>query len=70
MLTGEGRGVVTSQRMELDLNAKGSLRDGHLAGGVTYRNETPGRQEHGSAADARCPSTRRASRYMQRSSAA
>ena len=53
VLTGAGRGVVTSDRMDLDLNAKGGLKAGHLAGNVLYRNETPGKMERGSGRDAR-----------------
>ncbi len=48
-----GRGVVTSQHLDMDLNAKGGPRMGHLAGGVVYRNVVGSRQERGSAADAR-----------------
>ena len=53
VLTGAGRGVVTSQRLDLELNDKGAPRMAHLAGGVLYRNEARGRIEHGVAADAR-----------------
>ncbi len=53
VLTGSGRGVVTSARMDLDLNEKGAPRMGHLAGGVMYRNDARGRAEHGVASDAR-----------------
>ena len=53
VLTGEGHGSVSAQRMQMDLNAKGGPRAGHLAGAVVYRNELKGMHEHGVADDAR-----------------
>ncbi len=52
-LSGENRGIVTSERMEADLNAKGGVKDGHLWGGVSYWNDSAVRQERGRAEDAR-----------------
>ena len=53
VLTGDGRGAVSAERMQLDLNAKGGPRLGRLAGAVMYRNEGPRGREHGVADDAR-----------------
>ena len=53
MLTGEGRGTVTSDRLELDLNASGQPRAAHLFGTVRFLNEVDKQAESGKADDAR-----------------
>jgi lipopolysaccharide export system protein LptA len=52
-LTGAGRGSIASDRMDVTLNDEGQPREGHLYGGVGFRNETPTRQEQGRAQDVR-----------------
>ena len=53
VLTATGRGVVTSERMDMDLNGKGGPKMVHLAGAVKYKDDARGKQERGSAEDAR-----------------
>jgi lipopolysaccharide export system protein LptA len=52
-LTGDGRGTVTAERLELGLNAKGQPSAAHLAGVVRFTNELDGRHEYAKANDAR-----------------
>ncbi len=52
-LTGEGRGTVTSDRMELDLNAAGQPSAAHLMGTVRFLNEVDKQAESGKADEAR-----------------
>lgn len=52
-LTGEGRGTVTSDRLELELSSSGQPRAAHLFGSVRYINDVPAKQQRGSASDAR-----------------
>ena len=52
-LTGEGRGTVTSDRMELDLNPSGQPRAAHLVGSVRFLNEVDKQAASGKADDAR-----------------
>ena len=52
-LTGEGRGTVTSDRMELDLNDDGQPRAAHMVGTVRFLNEVDKQAESGKADDAR-----------------
>ena len=53
MLTGEGRGTVTSDRMELDLNSAGQPSAAHLVGTVRFLNEVDKQAASGKADDAR-----------------
>lgn len=52
-LTGEGRGTVKSDRMELDLNAAGQPSAAHLVGTVRFLNELDKQAASGRADDAR-----------------
>ena len=52
-LTTEGRGTVTSNRLEMDLNAAGQPSAAHLIGAVRFVNDLEARQEKGKADDAR-----------------
>jgi lipopolysaccharide export system protein LptA len=52
-LTGEGRGTVTADRLDLDLNAEGQPSAAHLIGVVRFTNDAEDRQEYGKADDAR-----------------
>ena len=53
VLTGEGRGRVTSDRLELELNAAGQPRAAHLLGAVRFLNEADDKAESGKANEAR-----------------
>ena len=52
-LTGEGRGTITSDKMELDLNASGQPGAAHLFGTVRFLNEADKQAASGKADDAR-----------------
>jgi len=52
-LTGDGRGRVTSDQLELELNAAGQPRAAHLTGTVRFLNEADDRAESGKANEAR-----------------
>jgi len=52
-LTGEGRGTVTADRLDMDLNAAGQPSAAHLMGVVRFTNDTEAKQEYGKANDAR-----------------
>ena len=52
-LTGEGRGRVTSDKLELELNGDGQPRAAHLSGAVRFLNEADDKAESGKANDAR-----------------
>lgn len=52
-LIGEGRGTVTSNRLEMDLNASGQPSAAHLIGTVRFLNEADNRAESGKGDDAR-----------------
>jgi len=52
-LTGDQRGTVVSNRMELDLGPKGQARAAHLFGNVRYTNDESLKRETGHAEDAR-----------------
>ena len=53
MLTGEGRGTVTSDKLNLDLNDDGQVTAAHLMGVVRFTNDTELKQEYGKANDAK-----------------
>jgi lipopolysaccharide export system protein LptA len=52
-LTGEGRGTVTSDKLDMDLNDDGQVTAAHLMGVVRFTNDTPLKQEYGKANDAK-----------------
>ncbi len=52
-LTGEGRGTVTSDQLDLDLSVAGQPTAAHLFGVVRFVNDMEARQEYGKANDAR-----------------
>ena len=52
-LTGGGRGTVTSDKLNMDLNDDGQVTAAHLMGTVRFLNDTPLKQEHGKADDAK-----------------
>lgn len=52
-LTGEGRGRVTSDRLELELNDAGQPKAAHLIGAVRFLNEADDKAESGRANEAR-----------------
>lgn len=52
-LTGEGRGKLTSDRLELELNAAGQPKAAHLFGAVRFLNEADDKAESGKANEAR-----------------
>jgi lipopolysaccharide export system protein LptA len=52
-LTGEGRGTVTSNNLEMTLNAKGQPSAAHLFGDVHFADDEEARNEVGKSDDAR-----------------
>ena len=52
-LISEGRGTVTADRLDMDLNAQGQPSAAHLMDMVRFTNDQESRQEYGKANDAR-----------------
>jgi lipopolysaccharide export system protein LptA len=52
VLTSDQHGVVNSERMSVELGAKGQPREAHLAGNVRYASDEGMQREHGRAEDA------------------
>jgi lipopolysaccharide export system protein LptA len=52
-LTGEGRGTVTSDRMQLDLSPGGQPTAAHMVGNVRFVDDVEAKQEYGKSDDAR-----------------